>query len=89
MTMPGAPIVLIFLDQLRADAIGAAGNACVRTPNIDALAAQSVRFETCITNAPLCRPARICLLSGQPVSVHRFDTTNAYRDRARWDRPPR
>ncbi len=71
--MPGPPIVLFFLDQLRADAIGAAGNAYVRTPHIDALAADSVRFETCITNAPLCRPARICLLSGQPVSVHRFD----------------
>jgi arylsulfatase len=71
--MPGAPIVLLFLDQLRADAIGAAGNAYVRTPHIDALAAESVRFETCITNAPLCRPARICLLSGQPVRVHRFE----------------
>src|SRR6188768_432488 len=68
--MAGAPIVLVFLDQLRADAIGA---TYVRTPNIDALAAQSVRFETCITNAPLCRPARFSLLSGQPVSVHRFD----------------
>jgi arylsulfatase len=71
--MPRAPIVLFFLDQLRSDAIGAAGNEYVRTPHIDALAAESVRFETCITNAPLCRPARISLLSGQPVSVHRFD----------------
>ena len=61
------PIVLIFLDQLRADAIG------LHTPNINALASRAVTFETCITNAPLCRPARICLLSGQPVSVHRFD----------------
>ncbi|MEO8701596.1 MAG: sulfatase-like hydrolase/transferase [Kofleriaceae bacterium] len=68
--MAGAPIVLLFLDQLRADAIG---NAYVDTPNLDALAAESVWFETCITNAPLCRPARISLLSGQPVSVHRFD----------------
>jgi choline-sulfatase len=65
--MPGAPIVLFFLDQLRADAIG----TC--TPHIDALAASSVHFDTCITNAPLCRPARICLLGGQPVGVHRFD----------------
>ncbi len=62
-----APIVLVFLDQLRDDAIG------VNTPNLDALAATSIRFETCITNAPLCRPARISLLSGQPVRVHRFD----------------
>jgi arylsulfatase len=71
--MSGAPIVLFFLDQLRADAIGAAGNPYVRTPHIDALAAESIRFETCITNAPLCRPARISLLGGQPVGVHRFD----------------
>ena len=71
--MSRAPIVLLFLDQLRADAIGAAGNTYVDTPHIDALAAESIRFETCITNAPLCRPARICLLAGQPVSVHRFD----------------
>jgi arylsulfatase len=62
-----APVVLVFLDQLRADAIG------VDTPNIDAFAAESVRFETCITNAPLCRPARISLLSGLPVSAHRFE----------------
>jgi arylsulfatase len=62
-----SPVVLVFLDQLRADAIG------VDTPNIDALAAESVRFDTCITNAPLCRPARISLLSGQPVSAHRFE----------------
>ena len=62
-----APVVLFFLDQLRADAIGTG------TPNLDTLAATSIRFETCITNAPLCRPARICLLSGQPVGSHRFD----------------
>lgn len=68
--MPGAPIVLFFLDQLRADALGA---PYARTPHLDRLVAQSVHFETCITNAPLCRPARICLLSGQPVGVHRFD----------------
>jgi len=71
--MPGPPIVLLFLDQLRADAIGAAGNDYVRTPHIDALASEAVRFDTCITNAPLCRPARISLLTGQPVSAHRFD----------------
>jgi len=62
-----APVVLVVLDQMRDDAIG------IDTPHLAALAAEAVRFETCITNAPLCRPARICLLSGQPVGVHRFD----------------
>jgi choline-sulfatase len=68
--MPGAPIILVLFDQLRADSIGAAH---VATPNLDALAASSVRFETCITNAPLCRPARVSLLTGQPVTEHRYD----------------
>lgn len=62
-----APIVLVLCDQLRDDAIG------IDTPHLDALAAESVRFETCITSAPLCRPARISLLSGLPVGAHRFD----------------
>lgn len=61
-------IVLIFLDQLRADALGKG-----YTPHLDALAADAINVETCITDAPLCRPARISLLTGLPVGAHRFD----------------
>jgi len=68
------PIVLLFPDQLRADALGAVGNRFVRTPNIDRLAAESVRFDVCITNAPLCRPARVTLMTGQPVAAHGMRT---------------
>lgn len=70
----GAPIILLLPDQLRADALGAAGNSFVRTPHIDRLARESVRFEVCITNAPLCRPARTTLMTGQPVAVHGIAT---------------
>jgi choline-sulfatase len=61
------PIVLFFPDQLRADALG------IGTPNLSRLAAESVRFD-CITNAPLCRPARITMMTGLPVAAHGFDT---------------
>ncbi len=66
----GAPVVFLFIDQLRADSLGYAGNPVVRSPNIDKLAADSVRFDTCVTNAPVCRPARVTMMTGRPVADH-------------------
>jgi arylsulfatase A-like enzyme len=37
----------------------------VRTPHIDLLARQGVRFETAVSNTPVCSPARAALLAGQ------------------------
>jgi len=58
-------IVLILCDQLRAFDVGCYGNPVIRTPHIDRLAREGVRFETAVTNNPVCTPARSCLLSGQ------------------------
>lgn len=58
-------IVLCTCDQLRAFEVGCYGNNVIRTPNIDALAARGVRFETAITPYPVCMAARSALLSGQ------------------------
>jgi len=63
-------IVLVFSDQHRADVMGCAGNPAAQTPNLDALAAEGVRFSRCNTNSPLCMPARVSLMSGQLVSTH-------------------
>lgn len=63
-------IVLIVLDQLRADALGCAGNGYARTPRLDRFAARAIRFDTCLTNGPLCRPARMTLMTGLPVHTH-------------------
>ena len=63
-------IVLIFSDQHRGDALGCAGNPAVRTPNLDALAAQGVVFRNCSTSSPLCMPARASLITGQYVNEH-------------------
>ena len=37
-------ILLVTLDQFRSDALSCAGNPVVRTPNLDRLAAEGVRF---------------------------------------------
>jgi choline-sulfatase len=58
-------IVLCTCDQLRAFEIGCYGNALIQTPNIDRLASEGVRFETAVTNYPVCMASRSVLLSGQ------------------------
>ena len=64
--MPLPPNIIICLcDQLRSSEVGCYGNRSVRTPNIDALAAESVRFESGISPYPVCMAARSALLSGQ------------------------
>lgn len=64
--MPERPnIVLCICDQLRAFETGCYGNAVIRTPHVDRLAREGVRFEQAVTNFPVCMAARSVLLSGQ------------------------
>ena len=63
-------LLYIFADQWRAQAAGYAGDPNVHTPNIDALAAESVNFENAISVHACCTPYRASLLTGQ------FPTTN-------------
>jgi len=63
-------ILFIFPDQHRADVMGCAGDPIIRTPNLDALAAEGIRFGQCNTNSPLCMPARTSIITGQYVSEH-------------------
>jgi arylsulfatase len=51
-------------DQLRADALGCTGG-WVKTPNIDRIAHGGVRFSNCVTNSPVCLPARVSLAIGR------------------------
>lgn len=58
-------VLLFFTDQQRYDTIAAHGNPAIQTPNLDALARDSVVFNHCITPSPVCIPARLSLFSGQ------------------------
>src|SRR5215212_6411931 len=59
------PIILISIDTLRADHLPAYGYTKVRTPAIDALAADGVVFERAYSHAPQTLPAHASLLSGR------------------------
>jgi len=64
-------IILFFTDQQRLSAIGAYGKTVCKTPNIDRLAAEGVRFENAYTACPLCSPARASVMTGQHIHTHR------------------
>lgn len=57
-------IVFFMTDEQRFDAVGYA-NAQVHTPNLDRLAAQSVRFDNAYTPNPSCIPARASIFTGR------------------------
>src|SRR5947208_9153212 len=59
------PIILISIDTLRADHLPAYGYKKVKTPAIDALAADGVLFERAYSTAPQTLPAHAALLSGR------------------------
>lgn len=58
------PVILISIDTLRADHLPVYGYAKVRTPNIDAFAAQAVTFDRAYSHAPQTLPAHASILSG-------------------------
>jgi choline-sulfatase len=59
------PIVIISVDALRADHLPAYGYRGVRTPAIDALAADGVVFERALSHSPQTLPAHASILSGR------------------------
>jgi choline-sulfatase len=64
------PIVLISIDTLRADHLPIYGYAKVRTPHIDALAAESAVFEYAWSHSPQTLPSHTSILSGQLPFEH-------------------
>jgi arylsulfatase A-like enzyme len=63
-------IVFVLADQWRAQAFGFAGDPNVKTPNLDRLASQSVRFVNAVSGLPVCSPNRASLLTGQRPLTH-------------------
>lgn len=57
-------ILFLLTDQQRADCLGCAGHRLLKTPNLDRLATESVRFSHAFTTSPLCAPARLSLING-------------------------
>ena len=63
-------ILLLFVDEMRFDAMGCAGNDIVKTPNLDRMAEQGARFTRAYTPVPVCIAARHSLLHGLRCAAH-------------------
>jgi arylsulfatase A-like enzyme len=68
----GAPpnILLILSDDHSAAHVGCYGNQDVRTPNLDRLAAEGIRFDRAYVACPQCVPSRAAILTGRhPIDI--------------------
>ncbi len=63
-TAPRPNIVFILADDLGWGELGCYGQEKIRTPNLDRLAAEGMRFTRHYSGAPVCAPARNVLMTG-------------------------
>ncbi len=58
-------VLVLYTDQQRWDALGAAGNPDILTPNLDRLATSGTMFSHHFVQNPVCMPSRASFLSGR------------------------
>ena len=63
-------IVFILIDDLRWDELGISGHPFVKTPHIDRIGREGVRFRNAFMTTPLCSPSRASFLTGQYAHTH-------------------
>jgi arylsulfatase A-like enzyme len=63
-------VIVIFTDNQGAWTLGCYGNKDIKTPNIDRMAREGVRFANSFANNPVCSPNRATLLTGLLPSQH-------------------
>ncbi|MFT5687754.1 MAG: choline-sulfatase, partial [Planctomycetota bacterium] len=69
-TSNGPNLILISIDTLRADHVGAYGASGDNTPTLDALAASGTLVRDVTAQAPFTLPSQVSMFSGQIPSVH-------------------
>jgi arylsulfatase A-like enzyme len=67
-------ILFIVIDDLGKYEVSSYGSKTVKTPNIDHLASEGVRFADCYVNSPVCSPSRAGLLTGRYPPRFGFET---------------
>jgi arylsulfatase A-like enzyme len=58
-------IILVFIDDMGWADFSCFGNKDAKTPNIDRLANEGIRFEHFYVNSPICSPSRVAISTGQ------------------------
>ena len=58
-------IVLVFIDDMGWGDFSCFGNQAAKTPYVDGLAKEGIRFEQFYVNSPICSPSRTAISTGQ------------------------
>jgi len=86
-------IVLVFIDDMGWGDLSCFGNRLARTPQIDRLATEGIRFEQFYVNSPICSPSRTAISTGQYPQRWRITSylsnreENRRRGMAQWLNP--
>lgn len=75
---PGAPVIIISIDTLRADHLPAYGYTNVQTPAIDALRRDSILFTNAYAHVPLTLPSHASVLTGKLPQTHNVRNNVGY-----------
>lgn len=76
-------VIFIMTDQQRYDMLGCAGNSYVRTPSLDRLAGNGVRFERNYCTNPVSMPSRFALVTGRFAGEIGYTNNSTKPDTAR------
>ena len=75
-------VLLITIDTLRADHVGAYGDAAAHTPTLDALARDGVRFDRAYATAPITLASHASVMTGRYPQGHGARHNGLLVDRA-------
>ncbi len=75
----GCNVLLLTIDTLRTDRVGAFGSTRGLTPALDRLAAAGVRFTRAYASAPLTLPSHVSIMTAVPPPVHGVRNNSLFR----------
>ena len=80
---PARPNILWISNEDMSPHLGAYGDPLARTPNLDRLAAASIRFTNAFTTAPVCAPSRAAIITGMHQNAIGAQHMRTTEDRVR------
>ena len=75
----GGNVLLVTIDTLRRDRLGAYGNGRGLTPTLDRLASSGVRYTHAYSHAPMTLPAHTSILTGRTPRTHGVHANGSFR----------
>jgi arylsulfatase A-like enzyme len=80
-------LIFLLTDDQRDNTLGAISHPWVKTPHLDRLMRESVRFRQAYTASSVCAPSRVSFFTGMLERVHGVGFSSSYDlTEAQWER---